>query len=55
MLKYRNTSPTPVNGLDNRNSACGPVYCGCFTLLLNLSDRGRPVIYGAVEMIFDDV
>ena len=43
MLKYRNTPPTPV-GFDNRNSGCGPVYCGSFELLLNLSDRGRPAI-----------
>src|SRR2546421_3280997 len=43
MLNYRNTPPTPVR-LDNRNSGCGPVYCGSFELLLNLSDRGRPAI-----------
>ena len=42
MLKYRNSPPIPASRLDESNSACGPVYCGSFELLLNLSDRGRP-------------
>src|SRR6266850_2576502 len=44
MHKYPNSPPTPVNGLDYRDSTCGAVYCGSFALLLHISDRGRPAI-----------